>query len=483
MNAFRLCILGVLGGAVAAFGQNREILYDFTDIPQSLLVNPGARAGYQWYAGVPLLSGIGFQTGSSGISAGDIFGADGVDINEKIREKAVYGMNPRDEFFGHVQIELFSGGFRGRYRPRDFYSFGVYAETDGIGYWFGDLAILAWDGNVGQLGKRFDLSHLKTRGEMVSVFHFGVNRQMSSKLILGARGKLYSGIFNFRTTRNRGYFQTVEGEDNLLANILDADMQLRTSGLEGIREALSGDTENQTRALAEHLLSRGLFGGDLGLGVDLGFTYHLSERMLVTGSLLDLGFMVHYSDLRNFSLQGAAVSEGVQIIQPGALDDPDREFWEDLVDDIESLIPFEEDNSAYVSFRPTRLYGSFRYNFGKQMEPRGNCDCDPRISQRYLAQRYQQGTGLQLFMINRPRGPRAALTAFYQRRFGEAMALKVTYTVDRFTATNVGLGMNLQLGPLQGYFMIDNLLAYRNLAEARYASLQFGVNILSWGRN
>ena len=86
-------------------------------------------------------------------------------------------------------------------------------------------------------------------------------------------------------------------------------------------------------------------------------------------------------------------------------------------------------------------------------------------------------------MINRPRGPQAAITAFYQRRFGRALSLKATYTADKFTFTNVGLGLNMQAGPVNLYIMADNLLAYQNIAASHYASFQFGLNILSWDRN
>ena len=32
-----------------------------------------------------------------------------------------------------------------------------------------------------------------------------------------------------------------------------------------------------------------IFGGDLGFGIDLGFTYKLNKQTVITGSLLDLG--------------------------------------------------------------------------------------------------------------------------------------------------------------------------------------------------
>ncbi|MFT6935563.1 MAG: hypothetical protein ACJAUQ_001960, partial [Maribacter sp.] len=33
--------------------QNKQVLYDFNDIPQALMVNPGMETDFQWYAGVP----------------------------------------------------------------------------------------------------------------------------------------------------------------------------------------------------------------------------------------------------------------------------------------------------------------------------------------------------------------------------------------------------------------------------------------------
>ena len=476
-----LALIACLGPGMA---QNKQLLYDFREIPQALLLNPGTRTSYNWYAGIPLLSGVSFQAGSSGITVNDIFADDGLDINDKIRDRAIYGMNTRDELSGTYQVELLSGGFRSRNRPDDFYSFGIYNEGDAIGYWFRDLAILAWEGNADRLGQRFDLGHLKTRGEMLNVFHFGINRRVNNRLTAGVRAKLYSGIFSFKSTGNSGYFVTQTGQNNLLANTLQADMLLQTSGLESIRQTLSDSNGNEVQAIRQHLLKRGFFGGDLGLGVDLGVTYALTERLELTASLVDIGFMMHSGDVRNFSLTGQATVEGVEVILPDALDDPGRDFWQELVDEVEELIPFEEDNRSYISFRPTKFYGSLRYNFGEADGTAGAwCDCSYKVNSRSSLTGYRNAAGIQVYAINRPRGPQAAMTLFYQRNFGRILGLKATYTADKFTWTNLGLGVNLQAGPVNFYAMADNLLAYRNVAASHYASFQIGLNILSWNAN
>lgn len=472
----RLLFVTIFWMGYFAYAQNKQLLYDFTEIPQALILNPGMETDFNWYAGIPVLSGISVQAGSNGISVNDLFANDGLDFNDKVRDRAINGMTIRDEMSGTYQLEILNGGFRGR-DPNVFYSFGLYNEGYFINYWPKDYAFLAFEGNADKLNERFDLSHLKTRGELLNVFHFGINKKMSNNLVLGARGKIYSSIIDINSTKNKGYFVTNEGQNNILASTLDADLQLRTSGINAIERAI--DDEN----VPGTIIKRGLFGGNLGLGVDLGFTYYLNPQTVLTGSLLDLGLIYHSNEIENFSLKGNATIEGIEIILPDALLDPDQDYWESLVDEIEASIPFEETTESYLTFRPTKLYASLRYNFGEPMEGSADCNCD------YLSPgggsnvtKYRNSIGGQLYVINRPRGPQSAITAFYQRRFGNFMALKTTYTADKFTLTNIGLGVNFQAGPVNLYLMADNLLAYRNIAASNYTSFQFGLNIISWER-
>ncbi|SIQ26530.1 DUF5723 family protein [Maribacter ulvicola] len=477
----RLCHCLFVAGVLLTLGlsaQNRQILYDFNEIPQSLSVNPGVETDFKWYAGVPLLSGISGYAGSNAISINDIFANDGIDINLKFRERALDVLTPKDEFSSTVQIEYLSGGFRS-VNPNIFYSFGGYLELDNISYWPQDYAYLLFDGNADQLGRRYDLGDLKVRGSLVNVFHFGINKKIDRNLTIGARGKLYSAIADYSSSTNNGHLSTTEGQNNRIATNLNADLLLRTSGLQVLEEA------NDAETLGNEIISRALLGGDLGLGVDLGFTYHLSERTTVTGSLLDVGFIYHTSDPKKYRLKGNTSVEGIEIDILDNFASLDRDFWQDLVDEIEEAVPFETDTKSYISFRPTKLYASIRNDFG---EPIGNggsqsCDCTTGSSGGgELRTKYRNSVGGQLYMINRPRGPQTALTGFYTRRIGNVLALKGTYTIDKFSKTNIGLGMNLQAGPVNFYVMADNLFSYNNIAATNYASFQLGFNVISWGR-
>ncbi|KPM32490.1 Hypothetical protein I595_908 [Croceitalea dokdonensis DOKDO 023] len=462
--------------------QNKQLLYDFYEVPQSLLLNPGVITPYQWHAGVPLLSGLSVQAGSSGIAVNDIFANDGIDFTTKFRERVVNGLSPNDVIGGSGQIEVFSGGFRSSKRPTDYYSFGMYGEGFIAQYWPSDLAQLAFEGNANNIGRRFQFNHLTTGGEAVNVFHFGINRQINNRLTAGLRFKVYSSVFEFTSKGNDGYFVTTQGENNILRNTVVADVTMRTSGVESLLELLGDDTLAQSVELPRWLLGRSLLGGNLGVGLDFGFTKRLGSNSYFTISVLDIGFIYHNNDVKNYTLNGAGTNEGIEIILPEDLGNLSVDIWQDLVDDFEERIPLDTNADAFFSLRPTQLNASYRYHFGEYSK-KSNCDCDIAPSGRNINIDYKNAVGAQLFMIHRPRGPQAALTAFYQKRLGNVLALKGTYTMDKYSFANLGLGVSMQAGPVNFYLMADNLLGYQNLPASNYASLQFGLNILSWNPN
>ncbi len=81
----KIILLFTLLTTVSSISQNKQILYNFTSIPQTSMTNPGADVQYKWYAGIPFLSGISTNIGSSGFSAFDLFANNGIDFTAKLR--------------------------------------------------------------------------------------------------------------------------------------------------------------------------------------------------------------------------------------------------------------------------------------------------------------------------------------------------------------------------------------------------------------
>ena len=153
----KILLFFIFSVSISCFSQNKQILYNFTSVPQSMLSNPGSDVKYNWFVGIPLFSGFSANMGSSSFSAYDLFANNGVDFNVKLRN-VVFSTSRNDKVSLNEQLEIFSGGFKlGDWQENAYISFGMYQELDILTYMPKDYAILALDGNKDYLGKVFDL--------------------------------------------------------------------------------------------------------------------------------------------------------------------------------------------------------------------------------------------------------------------------------------------------------------------------------------
>ena len=441
------------------FSQNKQLLYNFTSVPQSLMTNPGADFKYKYYFGVPLLSGFSFKTASSGFSAYDLFANDGVDFNQKLRN-VVYSTSRRDHAAVNEQIEILNGGIKlGDWLDNKGYlSFGLYQEFDFFSYMPKDLAILALDGNQNYIGKSFNLADLSVKAEAVTVLHLGYHKNVSEKLIVGARGKVYFSGFNATSTQNSGSIITTNSNTTVYNQIINSNLELKTSGISKYTaDEYDGD-------VAGDVQKQMLFGGDLGLGFDLGFTYYPKKNTQITASILDVGFVNHSKDVENYTLKGYYNYEGINPDFSNT-DDP-----ESIYDDFREAIPLDTLYTKYTTWRPVKLNASYQYSFGTATDE----DCVCIAGEKS----YKNAVGAQLFVMSTPRTPMTALTGFYQRNVSDKLHLKATYTLDSYSYTNIGLGLSADIGKFNMYFMADNLLEYRDVSKANSLSFQFGFNFI-----
>jgi hypothetical protein len=462
---FFIC-LGCFG-----FTQNKQLLYGLSEVPQSLLVNPGGIVQYDKHFGIPFLSHLHLNGGSSGVNAYDIFQTSNTsDINTRITS-AIFNMKNTDFFTVTQQLENISFGWR---NSNDYYfSGGIYQEFDMITYFPRDLAILGWEGNRDYLDYEFDLGELNTSGDLMTVFHFGANKKITDKLTVGARFKIYSSIFNFRSTNNKGTFVTREGDGsfNIYDHFLEnADVQVQTSGIASL---IDNENVNAAGDVVNHVLGRAFFGGNLGVGMDLGATYEINRNWKISASVLDLGAVFHTNDVENYRAHGSYNLTGINLIFPSLVEgEPALPYYQNLEDEITERVPVDTLYTKYTVMRPLKMNASVMYHFGDSF---GNneCDCLNMGASDYGS----QALGLQLYTIFRPKRPQYAATLFYYRRFTEFLSGKITYTADAFSFDNVGLMAVGDFGKFNVYLGLDNLLRYGNLAKANHVSLQLGFNI------
>ncbi|MDP3358635.1 MAG: DUF5723 family protein [Lutibacter sp.] len=458
MRKYSLIIFLLLVFAIG-YTQNKQVLYDFAGLPQTLLLNPGAEVENKFHVGMPLFSQVSAQGGFTGFSTYDIFADNGIDINDKI--KAAVNKYGTAEFVAfNQQLELLSGGFR--LPNNDYLSFGFYEEVDFLAKIPRDMVDLFYEGNT-VIDRQYSIKKLAIRAEMVGVLHAGLSKKINEKWNLGIRAKIYSGVFNINSKSNSGSFYTEEGTHNIYRQHLDnVNFLMQTSGV------IFHDGEEID---GSYVKSKLLFGGNLGFGVDVGFTHHYSKQWTITGSILDVGFINNSKNVESFIAKGDYQVEGVQLsFDP---DNPEN-YWGDLKDDFDNSTVLDTLYKSYISFRPVKLNGSASYSFGQKYD-----DC------RFFTDRglYVNKMGFQLFSTVGAVHSYIAGTLFYERWINKYLQAKLTYTADPYSFSNLGFGLSTKIGIFNTYFAADNLLSLQNIYDAKSASFQLGINFIFEDKN
>ena len=449
------------------FCQNRPLLYNVDDLPQSLLQNPGARIDFTRHIGVPFFSQIHLSAGSTGVTVYDVFADDGTDVNQRVRN-VMREITSGDYFSVNEQLEVLSFGWK--VGNKGYFSTGIYQELDVFAYFPKDPAVLAFEGNANYIGQDFNFSDVNFMGEVLTVYHAGFNYKVDAKLTVGGRFKLYSGIFNAESTSNDGLFRTIEtpgGPNFYLHEVRGLDVTVNTSGYASLKEE-----EDMTvdKAISE-LLSRSLFGQNVGVGVDLGFNYRVTDQFSINASIQDLGLMFHQKDVENYNYFGSFQTNGLEPLFP-ELDgnEPTIPYWEVFEERIDRSLQDETTNNTYTTWRPLKYNASFQFGTGKSILP-----CDYLLSKK---PRFMNLFGMLISGVNRPKGPTYGVTAYWDRKVTDNLRFRLAYAVDEFSITKLGFMISSRFKNFNIYLAANDIIGYTNLAKANSASLQLGMQFI-----
>ncbi|WP_159951488.1 DUF5723 family protein [Polaribacter septentrionalilitoris] len=456
MKYFLTFILVIVGFSI--YSQNKQVLYNFSELPQTLLLNPGAETNYKLHVGVPLLSGISGEFGSSGFTLSDLFLSDNRSINNKVSD-VISKLNVRDHIKFHSQVEVLNGGYR--FDDKTYFSFGLYEEIDGILYLPKDVIKLFMEGNSAYLNQSFSASQILYKLDFIGVLHFGVTKKINEKLTVGGRFKIYSSALNLESSNNSGTLTTANGINNIYTHYLDnININFRTSGL--VDSATDKYIEDGSAYLKNTFL-----GSNLGVGFDFGLTYHIDKQLEFSASILDFGFIKHKKNVKTTTIEGNFIFEGIDLTFNA---NNGTNYWGDLDQRFRDELPTRETQETYISWRPTKLNAALKYSFG---EKRSKYCYDNTYKDFYT-----NAIGVQLYSVFRPLSPLLALTGFYEKSFSKKIHAKVTYTIDDYSLYNIGAGISMQFGKVNFYGVVDNIAQFNDITSANNLSFQLGFNII-----
>ncbi len=423
----------VVATSTPLFSQSDLTLFNMNNLSQSMSVNPAFRPKANVFVNLP---GVSFGLLNSGFGAADLFTADQKSL---ITDDSFFkSMKPLNYIQTQLRLELFGFGFRVK---KNYFTFNVSNNLSQEFDYTPDFLQLLIQGNGGGLaGHRASFDGLGIHVTDYTSFAFGYNREVNDKLVVGGKIKLLSGVANINTAKSTLGFTT--GINGTSVGF-DGSAFIRSSNL-----GVALDTTKQTKFPVESAFNF----SNLGLALDLGVTYKVAEKVTLSASIIDLGYISWKNDVKNYELKKFDYTfNGVDA--SSVLTDT-TDVFKKISDTLTNMFKTEQSNTAYSTTLATRFYIGGTYHLNKYFN----------AGVLWYSQ----------FVRNQYRPAVVLSTTVNVKSW---LSASVNYGMYAKSNSNLGFGLSLRGGPLQFYVLTDNILAPFNLGGTRSASFSLGLNL------
>lgn len=173
-----------------------------------------------------------------------------------------------------------------------------------------------------------------------------------------------------------------------------------------------------------------------GWGVDLGATYRVMDRLTVGASLVDIGYVKWTNNTYQYTLDPAKAKYTFQGVDINQVVNNNTNYINAQGDSIQAKFKMTETPmGAYTTMLPAKMYLSGKFDI------KDNLSVGALFFSESFRGRYASG-----------------LTASLNKNFGKILSTSVSYTVSNRSYNNLGLGISLNVSPVQFYIVGDNLL-------------------------
>lgn len=432
------------GLSIDSNAQQNMTLYGMKETSQAFYVNPGFRQKNRVYVSLP----IGFQNiyfNNSLTTPNRLFQPRAQDDSLELRTDLFLKSLKKNNYISFdMTNEILGFGFK--IKKQNYVSFSVANKTRlNIGLpkdLFGFL--INGNGSSDYLGKRIALDGLTFDATSYIEYALGFNRNINTKLTVGGRLKLLSGIANVRTTKSKLGITT----DN-------SDFAWTIDGQYGVNSSNSlyfADTNHKMdgKAFPKYAYNFKNFG----IGLDLGASYKYNDKIQFSGSLLDLGFISWKANTSNYESNEINYKiDGVNFTKL-IHKDTTYNYGKEITDTLKTFLAKEADNSKYKTSLHTKFYLGGSYQVTKFF------NTSVTLYNEFTRRKYRMG-----------------MAVAGNITLKNWLGFSLNYSMYGRDYNNVGMGLNLKGGPIQFYVMSDNILSF--LATTKINSKDSLGNITS----
>lgn len=433
----RLLIIMFFIIPLAAQSQNSRILY-FMNLPQNRILNPALRPPDSMNIALPA-SGFAMSLNNNFLNFSDVV-AHGrndslmtflhPDFNT---DKFLNGIRRQNSVDLDLSVQLLGFGFRTG--KTGYLFFDINEKMQARTVIPGDLFELALKGNEAFAGRYIDLSALKADMKFYHEFGLGYSRDISKRLRAGVKGKFLLGMFS--TTLTNKSLGIKVNED--YSHVFDSDAAINFSApLTIVRD---GNNIKDLHYEEDFFRNTWLLKGkkNLGVAIDAGVTYSLSEKLELSAAITDLGLIRWRNNVTNLLSRNKFEFNGIDMTGVINGNETFEQAGRELLDSLkDSVLPVEL-HEAFTSFTPSTLNMAAGYRVSK------NFAFGILSTSRFMGGQVKE-----------------SLTMSANMNLGSSLLVSVSYTASNHRLDNIGAGIAVRLSVLQFYIMSDRIPLYWN---------------------
>lgn len=420
-----------------AAAQNSQVLY-YMNLPQRHFLNPALRPSNSLYIGLPALSGINLNVNNNFVNFSDVFMNSGDSVISILHpdydiSRFVAKIRDIDAIEPEAVVQLFGLGFNA---GKDLYIFLDINERVAANVALpGDLLRLAFEGNEQFVGNKVDLSSLRGSAIWYREAGLGFSKNFGENLRIGMKGKLLMGMASasidnrsLGITINDDYTHTFDAD--LMVN-LSAPVTVYVNGQNKLDSIAFDDSRfNNTSGIIDYLLDFSNFG----LGLDIGAEYSFSDRLKISASITDLGYIKWKKDISNLQAESQFTFSGIDMLEVYNGNMTFDSLGQELLDSLKNSLYLTETATQFTTNLPFGITVGGSYNLTKS------------FSVGLLS--YTRIIGKQI---------REALTVSANLNLGNAFSTTLAYTAANGRYDNLGAGIAFRAGWFQIYILADRI--------------------------
>lgn len=450
----RLLIIIVFAGIFQfpVFGQFTQTLYNMHGIPQVSYMNPAIQPSCKGYFSLPVVSATEVGVGNSSLTLTDVILQHPTEDSlitflHPLADKEEFLNNLGDDnfFFEELHTNVLAFGFRA---GNLYFSIGASERQNLTVHYPKDLMNFALYGNQYFGTEAADFSALRVEANYYHEYSLGVSYQYGN-FTFGLRPKVLFGMLNLSMENNT--FNLYSGTDSLY---IDADMKVNINAPVEIITDAENNIEDFLFDENMDYVDYALNTDNMGLAIDVGVTYKPIENLMLSLSLIDLGYINWKSHVSNLAVDGSYSFNGLDVSSEFD-ENSDVDIMEDLLDTLETIFTVSNTAESYSTNLVSKVYFGASYYL------------TPKVDFSFLSRFAFYGEEM-----------KSAYTISANTRPFNGLGFSVSYSIMNNTYNNIGLGLILKPGPFQLYVISDNVSALLWGHETSSVHLRFGLNFV-----